>query len=63
MKLWTLAPRDSQQKAIKAIRGHRWPYRPEKQTYPDRSCKSQACCQLSVGEVTEEKQNPEEGKR
>jgi transposase len=29
MKLWTLAPRDSQQKAIEAIRGHRWPYRPE----------------------------------
>jgi transposase len=29
MKLWTLAPHDSQQKATKAMRGHRWPYRPE----------------------------------
>jgi DNA-binding CsgD family transcriptional regulator len=53
MKLWTLAPRDSQQKAIKAIRGHRWPYRPESRLIQTEAARARLAASFRLAKLQE----------
>jgi hypothetical protein len=48
MKLWTLTPHDSQQKATKAMRGHRWPYRPERRLIQTEAARARLAEELQV---------------
>jgi hypothetical protein len=56
MKLWTLAPRDSQQKAIKAIRGHRWPYRPESRLIQTEAARARLAASFRLAKLQKKNQ-------
>jgi hypothetical protein len=50
MKLSTLTPHDAHRKATKAIRGHRWPHRPESRLIQTEAARARLAAELLLAE-------------
>jgi hypothetical protein len=55
MKLWTRTPHDAHRRATKAIRGHRWPHRPESRLVQTEAARARLAAELRVAERRVEK--------